>query len=160
MREDFFGETYWRVFVKVSPQDGTRGQPLRNFPWDLSARYTGDPTKYDSGGIVKPQVQGGYYVDFSRLAADFGFERLTALPTWRTFYPGARYNEFALTEGMDWGAAMLELYPPEAVVTPTKFKTPTATPTITPSPTRTPWWWAWRTPTPSLIPSATSETSP
>jgi TolB protein len=160
VREDFFGETYWRIFVKVNPQDGTRGKPLRTFAWDLSARYTGDPTKYDRGGVLKSGVPSGYYVDFTTLAADFGFGRLTALPNWRTFYPGARYSEFALTEGMDWGTAMLELYPPEAVVTPTRFKTPTSTPTLTPSPTRTPWWWRWRTPTPSLIPSATSEATP
>lgn len=160
VREDFFGETYWRVFVKVSPQDGTRGKPLRTFPWDLGERYTGDPTKYDSGGIFKAEIPAGYYVDLTTLAADFGFERLAALPTWRTFYPGARYNEFAFKQGMDWGTAMLELYPPEAVVTPTKYQTPTATPTVTPSPTQTPWWWRWRTPTPSPIPSATSEAAP
>jgi TolB protein len=160
VREDFFGETYWRVFVKVSPQDGSRGKPLRTFAWDLAERYTGDPTKYDTGGVIKAEIPAGYYVDFTTLAADYGFERLTALPNWRTFYPGARYNEFALTHGMDWGTAMLELYPPEAVVTPTKYQTPTATPTLTPSPTRTPWWWRWRTPTPSLIPSATDENSP
>src|SRR4030065_786313 len=83
------------------------------------------------------------------LAADNGFERLPALTSWRTFYPGARFSEFAMTSGLDWETAMLELYPESAIVTPTVVRTPTTTTSNTPRPTSTPWWWRWTTPTPT-----------
>ena len=78
-------------------------------------------------------------------AAQYGWHRLPALTNWRTYYAGARYNELAYTEGLDWRAAMLQLYPPEVLVTPTVVIPPTRTPT------RTPMW--WQTPTPTRTPT-------
>jgi len=149
VREDYGGQTYWRVFVRTAIQDGSQGEPLRSLPWDFSTRHTVDPHAYDQGGSLRENIPGGYYVDFTQLAADYGFDRLPALTDWRTFYPSARFNEFVRTDGLDWTSAMLELYPASAIVTPTPFQTPTPTPTRTPRPTATPWWWRWRTPTPS-----------
>jgi TolB protein len=162
VREDHGAETYWRVFVKASPQDGSVGEPLRVRSWDFTTRYTGDPTNYDRGGSLKPSLPQGYYVDLTQLAADFGFERVPAMSNWRTYFQGARYNEFARTDGQTWLEAMLEIYPAEAIITPTPYQTPTTTPTRTPSPTPTPWYWRWiltatslarGTPTPTLTPS-------
>jgi len=143
VREDYGAETYWRVFVMASPQDGTVGQPLRVRSWDFTTRYTGDPSTYDRGGSLKAALPRGYYVDLTQLAADFGFERVPAMSNWRTYFQGARYNEFARTDGLTWLDAMLQVYPPEAIVTPTPYRTPTSTPTRTPIPTATPWWWRW-----------------
>jgi TolB protein len=158
VREDIGGQTYWRVFVRANPQDGSLGEPLRQAPWDFQARYLGDPLSYDEGGALKPSIPSGYYIDFTTLAQDFAFERMPALPNWRTFYPAVRYNEFALTDGLDWMSAMLELYPPSAVITPTPYRTPTPTPSRTPRPTATPWWIIWRTPT--SPPTATETPTP
>jgi TolB protein len=157
VREDFGAQTYWRIFVRAAAQDGSLGEPLRAHPWDFDSRYSGNPALYDQGGNPKPAIPPGYYVDFTSLAAGFGFERLPALSHWRTYYPAARFNEFALIDGTDWLQAMLQLYPPEAIATPTAFQTPTQTPTNTPRPTPTPWWWRWRTPTfaPTLAPTGT-----
>ena len=100
----------------------------------------------------------GYWVDFSQLAGYYGWERLPALTTWRSAMQTARYNEFILSDGLDWNAAMKEIYPPQAVYTPTPVlppvHTPTRTPwpTLTPTPTRTP----WPTRTPSPTPSRSS----
>ncbi len=158
VREDYGAETYWRVFVMASPQDATVGEPLRVRSWDFTTRYTGDPSTYDRGGSLKAALPQGYYVDLTQLAADFGFERVPAMSNWRTYFQGARYNEFARTDGLTWLDAMLQVYPPEAIVTPTPYRTPTSTPTRTPIPTATPWWWRWiltataqaqATPTPS-----------
>lgn len=149
VREDFAGQTYWRVFVRTLLQDGTQGEPLRARPWDFRARRNPDPLAYDQGGGVKPEIPRGYYLDFTRMAADFSFQRLPALANWRTYLPGARFNEFVKTDGLSWEQAMLELYPPGAIATPTEFRTPTSTPTRTPWPSPTPWWWRWTTPTPS-----------
>ncbi len=143
VREDLGAETYWRLFVLAEPQDGTLGEPIRVRPWDFQTRYTGDPTSYDRGGTLKASVPHGYFVDLTRLAQDYGFERVPAMSNWRTYFPAARFNEFARTDGLTWLQAMLQIYPPEAIVTPTPYQTPTPTPTITPRPTPTPWWWRW-----------------
>jgi len=160
VREDFGGETYWRVYIRATRQDGTLGEPLRARPWIFEARYTGTPEVYDAGGALKPQAPSGYYVDFTELAEDHGFHRLPAMANWRTFYPGARFGEFAHTDGLSWTEAMLRLYPPEAIITPTPFRTPTTTPTLTRVPTATPWWWRWLTPQPTRTPTATRTATP
>jgi TolB protein len=160
VREDFGGETYWRVFVRTSPQNGTLGEPLRQVPWDFRARFTGDPEEYDAGGAPKDSIPGGYYVDFTALAEDYGFHRVPALPSWRTFYPAVRFDEFAMTDGLEWMSAMLEIYPPSAILTPTPFRTPTPTPTRTRRPTATPWWLIWRTPTDTPMPPVTPTITP
>ncbi len=155
VREDFAGQTYWRVFLRTRPQDGSLGEPLRRHPWRFETRFAGDPIAYDQGGTLSPSVPSGYYIDFTALAADYGFERLPALANWRTFYPAARFSEFAMTDGLDWQTAMLQIYPPQALITPTPYRTPTLTPTITPRPTATPWWLRWRTPSPTRTPTST-----
>ncbi len=159
IKEDILGETYWRVHVRTRYQDGSLGEPLNEYPWDFSGRIKGDPTAYDQGGTFKEIIPGGYYVDFSEIAADYGFQRQAALNNWRTYFPGSRYSEFVLTDGLSWEAAMLELYPRAAILTPTPFRTPTPTPTRTPWPTSTPWWFRDLTPTvtstPTTMPSST-----
>jgi TolB protein len=167
MREDMGGQTYWRLFIRCTVQDGSLGEPIHNAPWDLSARYDLDPLAYEQGGKYAP-VPPGYWVDITALAAAYGWEHLPALPNWRSYYAGTRFTEFALTGGLDWYAAMLELYPPEALMTPTRVLPPsltptdTATPTSTLRPTRTPR--PTGTPrstfTPSLTPTITSTPPP
>lgn len=166
VREDFGGQTYWRVFLRTHPQDGSLGEPLRRYPWRFQSRFSGDPAAYDRGGSRAETVPAGYYIDFTALAADYDFERLPALSNWRTFHPAARFSVFAMTGGIDWQTAMLQIYPPQALVTPTQYRTPTLTPSRTPRPTATPWWLRWRTPspthtiTPSPTPTATGTPTP
>jgi TolB protein len=157
-REDYGVETYWRLFVRAWPQDGSRGEPLRVRPWDFTTRASGDPATYDRGGSLKVSIPVGYYVDLTRLADDFGFERVPAMSNWRTYFQAARFNEFAHTDGLTWLEAMLQVYPPEAIVTPTPFHTPTPTPTRTLRPTITPWWWRWLTPSPTYTPRVPTAT--
>jgi TolB protein len=161
IREDYGAETYWRLYLRVMPQDGSLGEPIRLRPWDFSTRYTGDPTTYDRGGSLKDALPSGYYVDLTQLAADYGFERVPAMSNWRTYFQAARYNEFARTDGLTWLSAMLQIYPSEAIVTPTPYQTPTSTPTLTPRPTPTPWWWRWiLTATAAARPSPTAPSTP
>lgn len=143
LREDIGAQTYWRVYIRCGIQDGSLGEPIHNAPWNLSARYELDPRTYEQGGEYAP-VPSGYWVDVTSLAAAYNWERLPALPNWRTYYNGARFTEFALTNGLNWYSAMQELYPVDALVTPTRVLAPTLTPTPTftstptPRPTRTP----------------------
>jgi TolB protein len=136
--EQFGSETYWRVYLRARLQDGSQGTPLINRPWDFTARYTGDPTSYEHGGTLSSEVPSGYWIDFTALAAAHNWQRLPALSTWRSTYPAARFNEFVHLEGQNWRTAMLELYPPEALVTATVVTPPTLTPTVTPRWTASP----------------------
>jgi len=141
VREDFGDQTYWRVYVRVRFQDGSAGMPLNAQPWDFSTRFSGDTDAYEMGGSRQQAIPPGYWLDFTQLAASYGWERLPALPIWKASYPAARFSEFVNTSGLDWKTAMLELYPPEALVVPTLIVPPTRT--LTP----TPRWYQSPTPT-------------
>jgi len=154
MREDFGSEIYWRVYLRTRYQDGAQGRPLHDPPWNFNARFSGDPRQYEDGGAFSRAIPGGYWYDFTELAASFGWQRLPALVTWRSALPAARFNEYAFTDGLDWQSAMGELYPAEALHTPTPVLPPTHTPTATRWPTRTPT--PTRTPWPSRTPSPTA----
>ena len=159
VRRDYGTQTYWQLYLRTLLQDGTQGEPLHNPPWDLAARYDLDPAAYEQGGKYA-NVPPGYWLDFTSLAHQYGWERLPSLPNWRTYYSGARFTEFALTGGLDWYSAMLEIYPQDVLVTPTRIQPPSPTPTITltftetPAPTRTP------RPTSTITPTRTSTSTP
>lgn len=156
-REDINGQTYWRIYLRALAQDGSMGEPLRERPWDLNARYNLDPLAYEQGGAYTPGVPDGYWVDFTALAQSFGWQRLPALSNWRTYYKGTQFNEFILTGGLDWRAAMLQLYPQDVFVTPTVVIPPTRTLTVTPTGYRykspTPTTTSTSTPRPTFTPS-------
>jgi hypothetical protein len=149
LREEFGAETYWQVFLRARYQDGSAGVPLPGQPWDFNARTSGDPGVYEQGGSLEENIPAGYWVDFTRYAAAFGWQRLPALVLWRSSFPAARFNEFVLTGGLDWRSAMLDIYPPEALITPTALVPPTRTPT------RTPRWYSTSTPTMTSTPRPT-----
>jgi TolB protein len=144
VREDFGQQTYWRIYLRTTAQDGSQGEPLLQAPWDFSAR-SGDASAYENGGRIMTFIPAGYWVDLTSLALQYGWERLPALTNWRTYYSGARFNELAYTEGLDWRSAMFQLYPPEALITPTVVIPPTRTPTRVPP--------FYRSPTPTLTPT-------
>jgi TolB protein len=152
VREDIGSQTFWRLYIRTLQQDGSQGEPFHDSPWDLNARYNLDPRIYEQGGKYSP-VPAGYWVDITALAADYNWERQPALPNWRTYYRGTRFTEFALTSGLDWYSAMLELYPADMLITPTAVLPPTATPSKTPVPTST--RVPTRTPGPSPTPTNT-----
>jgi TolB protein len=150
-REDFGQQIYWRIYLRTTAQDGSQGMPLMQVPWDFSVRATSS-SAYENGGELMKTIPGGYWLDLTSLAAQYGWERLPALTNWRTYYPGARFNELAYLQGLDWRNAMLQLYPPEVLVTPTIIIPPTRTPT------RTPLW--SRSPTPTRTPTARPSFTP
>jgi TolB protein len=172
VREDFGSETFWRVYLRARFQDGSAGQPMHNLPWDFNARFGGNTSAYEQGGALFKAIPPGYWVNFTTEAAIFGWERVPSLSTWRASYPESLVNEFILANGLDWRSAMLELYPPEALVTPTIlvpltrtptptfrwYQSPTPTLTYTPRPTFTPVSptpTTTKSPVPSLTPTIT-----
>ena len=157
VREDYGSQTYWRLYLRAQLQDGTLGEPLHNPPWDLGARYNLDPKIYEQGGTYSA-VPPGYWVDMTSLARQYGWQRVPALPNWRTFYRGARFTEFALTDNLDFYSAMLQLYPSDVLVTPTRLLPPTATSSVTPTASSTPT--ITRTPRDTLTPTVTRTPTP
>ncbi len=142
---------YWRLYIRTALQNGTQGEPLRELPWDFDARTSGTPSALDSGGQLFTEIPRGYYIDFSQLAAEFGFQRLPSDPDWRTYYFGIHFWEFVCNDGLDWFAAMGELYSPYSYLTPTPSDTLTNTPTYRWGPAQT----NTRTPTPTPTPNKT-----
>jgi TolB protein len=136
IREDYNGQTYWRVYLKARFQDGSAGRPMTHPVWDINARFAGDPSSYEQGG-QPGEVLPGYWIDLTEVSQRYGWERLPSHTNWRTFFPAVRFNQFVYRQGLDWDAAMREVYPPEAMATPTSIPTPTNTPTTTREPTRT-----------------------
>ncbi|PID87221.1 MAG: hypothetical protein CSB13_00355 [Chloroflexi bacterium] len=110
VKEEINLDTYWRLFVLADQQDGSQGEPLREMSWNFRARFGDEPQYYDEGGVMKESIPGGYYVDFTNLAADYGWERVPADANWRTFFPGIRFGHFENRQGLTWEEAMLQIY--------------------------------------------------
>lgn len=115
VREDIGGVTYWRVYIKAATQDGSLGEPLRKAPWDLNARSDGGAATVN-GGELKEEIPAGYYVEFTTLAMDYGWERRNALSNWRRSYFDVEWWHFQKTEGMSWYQCMLELYTEDEIL--------------------------------------------
>jgi TolB protein len=111
VREDIGIQTYWHLFVRAEAQNGLLGEPLRRKPWDFLARTSGDLRAYNQGGALKDAIPPGYYIDFTQLAADYGWERVPADNSWLRNYSGVRFWEFVNTQSLTWVEAMLEIYP-------------------------------------------------
>ena len=112
IRFDRGDETFWRIYLLANIQDGSRGEPLRELPWDFRARYGPDPQFYDAGGKYSDTLPSGYYIDFTALAADYGWTWVPSEANWRTFFPSILFWQYENQQGMNWEQAMLELYSP------------------------------------------------
>lgn len=114
VREDIGYTVYWRVYLRAARQDGTLGEPLREAPWDLNARNLGGQAAEDGGQPKK--IPPGYYVDFTTLAADYGWSRVQAIWRWRWYFPDIEYWHFQKMDGLTWWEAMEQLYTTQAIV--------------------------------------------
>lgn len=112
VREDQQGETFFRVYLRTAAQDGSMGEPLKDAPWDLSYRARWIIGKGE-GGTTKP-VPYGFYVDFTELARQYGWTRISAHDgeefDWKTNKIAAEYWHFQKQHGLNWYAAMREVY--------------------------------------------------
>ena len=113
-REDFGGETYWRVWVKCVDQTGGCGTPILTSIWDFSSRNSGDLQAYENGGKLSENPDG-YWLDFTEFANRYGWERLPAQSNWINYFPGSLFNQFIYRQGLTWRQAMLQLYPADAI---------------------------------------------
>lgn len=123
-REDYGTQTFWRLYIRTNVQDGSQGQPLHNYFWDFNARYSGSNLNYENGGGISNSIPEGYWIDFSELAAAFGWERFPAQSHWQYSESAARYQYFAFTQGLSLQSALLEIYSPQAIQTLTSPANP------------------------------------
>jgi TolB protein len=112
VREDSEVDTYWRIYIRVNEgaQNGTLGEPLRQIPWNFDARVSEDVEAYEQGGKLMSNPPGGYYVDFTQLAADYGWFRIPAGRAWRQNFSEVLFWDFVKADGLAWLEAMRELY--------------------------------------------------
>jgi hypothetical protein len=98
--------------LKTAAQDGTQGEPLKDAPWDFSYRARWIVGKGE-GGTRKPMAYG-FYADFTELARQYGWERISAQDSedldWKTNKLGAEYWHYQKTQDLNWYAAMREVY--------------------------------------------------
>ena len=116
-REDFNGQTFWRVWIKCLEQTGSCGKPMLTAAWDFSARFDSDPVAYENGGKLST-IPDGYWIDFTEFASRYGWERNPSQSDWRYYYSGILFNQFVFRQELSWQEAMLEIYPPDSLQTP------------------------------------------
>jgi TolB protein len=117
VREDVGGETYWRLYLRCARQDGSQGEPIKVNPWDFSyqARAVENPGE---GGKLKP-IPNGYYVDFTTLAWEYGWDRISAQDEedfdWTWHLKAVEYWHHEKRDDLGWYETMLEVYPRQKV---------------------------------------------
>jgi TolB protein len=120
-REDLGTNVYWRMYLRTAAQDGTQGEPLKEYPWQywwhIVAEH--DPEAYDAGGKRLP-VPPGYYIDITSIAKRHGWNRIACYAIeddyhWLTDSNGTEYWHYERTDGLIWWDAMRQLYSPETL---------------------------------------------
>jgi TolB protein len=119
VREEIGSEIYWRIFLRVDDafQSGQLGEPLRRLPWDFLPADSGNNVDaFNQGGTLRDFVQSGYYIDFTQIAADYGWERRPASRDWIANQQGRNYWLFVNDGGLSWCQAMLQQYSEGALI--------------------------------------------
>jgi len=115
LKEDFGDQTFWRVYIRTSDQQGLQGKPLQRYPWDFNARYSGNNADYENGGSIAQTIPAGYWLDFTELAAAYGWKRFPSETYWQFSESASRYQYFAFTQDLSLRTALLQLYPLESI---------------------------------------------
>lgn len=110
VREDIGAQTFWRLYVRTAVQDGSLGEPMTSRNWNFQARSGDDPQYYEQGGKLADNVPAGYYIDFTALAASYGWQRVPASIRWRTYFPDILFWRFENRQDLTWLEAMQQLY--------------------------------------------------
>lgn len=112
VREDLFGEVFWHVYLRTAAQDGSQGEPLKDAPWDISSDAR-SRVAAGLGGIEGP-VEYGYFVDFTELARNYGWGRISSHDDedfdWRNNLEALEFWHFEKKDGLNWWQAMREVY--------------------------------------------------
>jgi TolB protein len=112
VRDDMGGETYWRILLRCADQSGACGRPVTVNTWDYGYKARAEIAP-DQGGIEKPMLHG-YYVDFTALAREYGWTRISSWNdedfSWTWHFKAFEYWHYQKAEGLPWYATMQEVY--------------------------------------------------
>jgi len=129
VKEDYSGETYWRIYLRCADQSGGCGRPVTVNPWNYSSRARTEIAP-EQGGILKSAPPSGYYVDMTALAREYGWERISSHDdeeySWTWHFLAFEYWHYqkklangnkvsANSSASNWYQAMLDIYPPETL---------------------------------------------
>ncbi len=121
VKETIGGNVYWRVLLRCDDQSGSCGEPATARAWDYSGRAR-TVLAPEQGGVEKPPLYG-YYVDFTRLARMYGWQRIASHDdedfSWTWHFKAFEYWHFQkplFKSGFsNWYAAVRQVYPPTEV---------------------------------------------
>jgi TolB protein len=95
------GRLFWRLYLRAARQDGSRGQPITLPMFSPSSRTLSAPPR-------------GYFVDFTALAAAYGWRRIAAQERenfdWRSELLAQEYWHFERRDGLSWYGAISLIY--------------------------------------------------
>jgi TolB protein len=87
------GRLFWRLYLRAARQDGSQGQPITLPVFSPSTRTLSPPPS-------------GYFVDFTALAAQYGWRRIAAQEResfdWRSELLALEYWHFERRDGLSW----------------------------------------------------------
>lgn len=113
VRDEAGGRTRWRMFLRAGAQDGSIGRPLEEPGWTFSAG-SGDAELMRTGGRRGASIPGGYWVDFTALAARYGWQRIPSIARgsldWRRSWTGIEYWHYERRDGLRWFEAARQIY--------------------------------------------------
>lgn len=113
VRDEAGGRTQWRMFLRAGAQDGSAGRPLFEPGWTFAAG-SGDAGLAQAGGRRGATVPGGYWVDFTALAARYGWHRIPSIGRgrldWRRSWTGIEYWHYERRDGLRWFEAARQVY--------------------------------------------------
>jgi TolB protein len=116
-KENYSGETYWRIYLRCLDQSGACGRPVTANPWNYSRRARVEIAP-EQGGIEKENLTG-YYLDMTALAREYGWERISSYDdeefgwTWNfiAFEYWHYQKRFEHNGAANWYQAMQDIYP-------------------------------------------------
>jgi TolB protein len=92
---------FWRLYLRATRQDGSQGAPITQ-------------PVFDTGGRTLLPPPRGYFVDFTGLAAQYGWRRIAAQErdnfNWRSALLALEYWHFERRDGLRWYDAMRLVY--------------------------------------------------
>jgi TolB protein len=116
-KENYSGETYWRIYLRCLDQSGACGRPVTANPWNYSRRARVEIAP-EQGGIEKDNL-AGYYVDMTAMAREYGWERISSYDDeefgWTWNFIALEYwhyqKRFEQDGAANWYQAMQDIYP-------------------------------------------------
>lgn len=116
-RETLCGETYFRLYIRTTRQDGSQGEPLRQSLWVVDFDRLDQAGRPTGGRSYAPN--DGYFVDFTDLAQRHGWLRISAATRpdldWRSNFHALEYWHYERKDGLCLYAALGRLYPDERI---------------------------------------------